>query len=93
MFFAELSLEKLLKAHVARETREVPPRSHDLLRLGALATLSLSDIQKAFLGKVQAYSLVGQYPDEIGPAAELQEAKSIFAACEDMVAWLTKQFS
>ena len=33
LFFAHLALEKVLKAHVCRVTRDVPPRLHLLLRL------------------------------------------------------------
>ena len=30
LFFAHLALEKLLKAHVTRQTKDIPPRIHNL---------------------------------------------------------------
>lgn len=42
LFFAELAVEKMLKAHIARATKDIPPRSHDLLKLADRARLSLS---------------------------------------------------
>ncbi len=37
LFFAHLALEKILKALVCRQTRDVPPRIHNLSRLSELA--------------------------------------------------------
>ncbi len=39
LFFAHLAVEKILKAHVTRQTREVPPRIHNLVRLAEMAGL------------------------------------------------------
>lgn len=39
LFFAHLALEKMLKALVCRRTHDVPPRIHNLIRLGKLAGL------------------------------------------------------
>jgi HEPN domain-containing protein len=36
LFFAHLALEKLLKAHVCRQTQDLPPRTHNLTRLAEL---------------------------------------------------------
>ena len=52
MFFAELALEKMLKAHVVAATGEVPPQSHDLLRLAGLALIALSDEKRLFLARM-----------------------------------------
>ena len=40
LFFAHLAIEKMLKAHVTRQTKDVPPRSHNLIRLAKLAHLN-----------------------------------------------------
>jgi HEPN domain-containing protein len=62
LFFAELAVEKLLKAHVARATQKTPPRGHDLLRLAETGQVSLSDDQRAFLARIQEYCFEGRYP-------------------------------
>jgi HEPN domain-containing protein len=43
LFFAHLALEKLLKAHVCRATRDLAPRVHALLRLAERAGLMLPE--------------------------------------------------
>lgn len=45
LFFAHLSLEKLLKAHVCRHIRDLAPRIHNLVRLAQLAILPLNENQ------------------------------------------------
>lgn len=41
LFFAHLAIEKMLKAHVARQTKDIPPRIHNLIRPAEIAELSL----------------------------------------------------
>lgn len=38
LFFAHLAIEKMLKAHVTWQTKDVPPRIHNLIRLAELPT-------------------------------------------------------
>jgi HEPN domain-containing protein len=40
LFFAHLAVEKMLKAHVTSQTKDVPPRIHNLIRLAKMAGLS-----------------------------------------------------
>ena len=42
LFFGHLAMEKMLKAHVTRETKSVPLRMHNLVRLAEIAGLPLS---------------------------------------------------
>jgi HEPN domain-containing protein len=37
LFFAHLALEKVLKAHICRDTGDLAPRVHNLVRLAALS--------------------------------------------------------
>ena len=57
LFFAHLATEKILKAHVTKVREDLPPRTHDLLRLTDLAGLIVSDSQRTFLARLQRYSL------------------------------------
>jgi len=45
LFFANLALEKLLKAHICRHTQDIAPRIHNLIRLAELAALPLTQDQ------------------------------------------------
>ncbi|GAB4501952.1 MAG: hypothetical protein Fur0035_14960 [Anaerolineales bacterium] len=48
LFFVHLALEKILKAHVCKQTREVPPRIHKLVALAKIGCLSFSQEQLDF---------------------------------------------
>ena len=54
LFFAHLALEKMLKAHVVRAKRDVPPRIHNLVRLAQLAEMKLNEEQEQFLRRFDA---------------------------------------
>ncbi len=38
LFWTHLTLEKMLKAHVCRQTKAVPPKIHNLLTLAKMST-------------------------------------------------------
>jgi len=42
LFFVHLSLEKAIKAHVCKQTKQIPPRIHNLLALAKLGEVGLS---------------------------------------------------
>jgi HEPN domain-containing protein len=91
LFFAHLALEKMLKAHVTQQTKNMPPRIHSLPRLAAMAGLKLDGEQMDFLREFGAYQIEGRYPD-----AEQIEIDRVLA-CEElrktreMLAWLSRQ--
>jgi HEPN domain-containing protein len=91
LFFAHLALEKMLKAHVVRATREVPPRIHNLVRLAQLAGLEPDHEQEQFLRRFDAHQLEGCYPDsqqmEIDPARARQQ----FQQATETAQWLKAQ--
>ena len=59
LFFAHLTLEKLLKAHVCRHTQDLAPRLHNLVRLAELAALPLSQAQIDILAEMNAFNMKG----------------------------------
>lgn len=61
LFLLHLALEKSLKALLVRQTREVPPRTHDLLRLIRQVELEPPADILAVMGEFQAYCLAGLY--------------------------------
>ena len=59
LFFAHLAIEKMLKAHVTRQTKEIPPRIHNLIRLAELAKLKLDEDRKDFFANSAPISWKG----------------------------------
>lgn len=63
LFFAHIVLEKILKAHVVRHTKDQAPRIHDLVRLQELAGLELSDKQVDLLNEINDFNIRARYPE------------------------------
>lgn len=62
LFLAHLALEKVLKAHVCRHTRDLAPRIHSLVRLAELASIKPNKEQLDTLAEMNAFNLEGRYP-------------------------------
>ena len=93
LFFAHLSLEKMLKAHVTRATRNVPPKTHNLPHLGRLSELPLSVERTNFLNRFDIYQMAGRYPAEFKVKLTREHASELLADVGEMLKWLTTQFS
>lgn len=89
LFFAYLTLEKILKAHVCRQTRDLAPRIHNLVRLAELAVLNLSEEQLDVLAEMNAFNIEGRYPELLTPPPILSEARAYIARAEEVFKWLT----
>lgn len=63
LFAGHLVIEKVLKAFYVRDVGELPPRTHNLLRLAERTTLLLSDEQKLLLGEITRFNIEARYPD------------------------------
>jgi len=64
LFFAHLSLEKILKAHFVKDNEEnVPPRTHNLIYLYHKTHLKLAEEDTDFLQIMNTFQLEGRYPD------------------------------
>ena len=92
LFFAHLALEKMLKAHVCRETKSLAPKIHNLVRLAELANLSTSTSQRTALGRFNQYQLRGRYPDTLKDTISQHKAKVVLQEMEQMLQWLKRQF-
>lgn len=63
LFFGHVVLEKTLKAFVVRETKEQPPKTHDLSLLAALANLSLGKDVLDYFELVNKFNIRARYDD------------------------------
>jgi HEPN domain-containing protein len=93
LFFVHLALEKLLKAHVCRATRDLAPRLHTLLRLAERAGLPLSEEQRVFLARFDRYQLEGRYPDRLPSRVDVQTARTELRQAQEVFEWLSRQLS
>ncbi len=91
LFFAHLAIEKMLKAHVTRQTKDIPPRIHNLIRLAEIAYLSLGPEQASFLRRFDMHQLEGRYPDSVSTIIDFKAAKEKFVIAGDMLKWLKAQ--
>ena len=63
LFLAHLALEKVLKAHVCRQTRDLAPKIHSLVRLAELALIELANEHLDTLAEMNAFNVEGRYPE------------------------------
>ncbi len=63
LFFGHLAVEKILKALYAKDSGQLIPRSHNLLRLAKAVEIDISDEQKQKLIRITAFNLESRYPD------------------------------
>ncbi|MBI5399009.1 HEPN domain-containing protein [Candidatus Saganbacteria bacterium] len=64
LFTCQQAMEKLLKAIIIQNTKEFPPRLHNLLRLAEISNLALLDKEKAFLERLSYYYVETRYPEK-----------------------------
>ena len=91
LFFAHLSVEKAIKSCVTRRTGDVPPKTHNLVRLAEIARLPLSGKQLEFLREFNLYQMEGRYPDTAVPAIGKGVAGAELRRAEECLEWLTAQ--
>jgi len=74
LFFAHLALEKLIKAFVYRESKDHPPKIHNLVKLANLAKLELTSEQRSLLADTNLFHIEGRYPEYLPPPPSMDEA-------------------
>lgn len=92
LFFAHLTLEKILKAHWVRDNLgDFPPRIHNLRRLAELTNLSLNPSQMIFLEQMNTFQMEGSCPDyrfSVYKTFDRPQTQSIFDEVENLYQWL-----
>lgn len=92
LFFAHLSLEKILKAHICQTTNNLAPQTHNLSRLAAIADLSLTDVNRDLLAIVNGYNIEGRYPALFLPLPSPAEAAEKMKNIQELFEWLKQKF-
>lgn len=93
LFFTQLALEKMLKAHVCLRTQDLAPRIHNLVRLAEIAELELTIPQLDLLAELNVFNIEGRYPDTIAPLPSYEDASSYLKRAEGIFLWLTNRLS
>jgi len=79
---------KMLKAFVCRDTREIPPKIHNLLNLGDKTNLLLDQSQKDFCAILNSYQISGRYPDMLDPEPSIEIALTHLKKVKELFNWL-----
>jgi HEPN domain-containing protein len=90
LFFLHLALEKILKAHVCRQTHDLAPRLHNLVRLAELAERHLPQQYMGILAEMNRFAIAGRYPDPPFPLPTPEEARAYTDRAKEVFACLMR---
>ncbi len=88
LFFCHLVIEKSIKAFVVKETKEIAPRSHNLMYLSEIAKLEFDEDDEILLGILMKYQLQGRYPDYNPNLPGVEMTKDYLNRTEKLMLWL-----
>lgn len=91
LFFVHLTLEKILKAPVCLQTKDLAPRIHNLIRLAELAELNLDPRQRELLAEINIFNIQDRYPDTLFPEPSSEDVEQYVTNAGAMYQWLAKQ--
>ena len=91
MFFCHLSIEKIIKALVVKNTKEIPPKSHDLFNLSDKADIQINDEQKEFLRILMKYQLEGRYSEHYPDAIYVNLVNDYLNKTKNIFAWFSQK--
>ena len=91
LFFLHLTLEKILKAHVCRNSGDIAPRLHNLTRLAELSGITFRQGYADFLAEMNPFNIEGRYPELWGPAPSQKEADALVQKTGEIFGWLKNQ--
>lgn len=88
LFWCHLTIEKAIKAHVVKTTRQVPPRTHNLNWLIEKTDLKPDDSGLDLLGNLMVYQLEGRYPENFPSIPSKSIALDLLNKTKDFHTWL-----
>jgi HEPN domain-containing protein len=91
LFWTHLAVEKALKAHVVKSTRQIPPYIHKLLRLSQIARIDLSTGQVKTCEALSIYQRIARYPDNNVNEPDSKTAKRLLADAQELHQWLIER--
>ena len=92
LFFAHLAVEKVIKACVTKVTGQVPPKTHNLLRLAQVSALQTTSEQSGVLRRLNMHQLAGRYPGESSEMElSIEQAAELMKDAERILEWLKRK--
>ncbi|MCK4695786.1 MAG: HEPN domain-containing protein [Candidatus Cloacimonetes bacterium] len=91
LFFCHLVIEKALKAHVVKNTKQIPPKSHNLIFLSDKTNLNIIEDDEIFFGILMKYQLQGRYPDYNPVIPDKSKANEYLIRTREILKWLKEQ--
>jgi len=88
LFWCHLTIEKAIKAHVIKNTQQIPPRTHNLIWLLEKTDLSPNDEALKLLGDLMVYQLEGRYPESFPSVPSKPIAFELLNKTKDFHQWL-----
>lgn len=95
LFMVHLSIEKILKGLIAKESRDHAPYTHNLVYLAGRIKLDFSKDQVTLLEEMNEFNLEARYPDEqreFYKKASKSFAQRYLKEALGLREWLKKQF-
>jgi len=91
LFFAHLTLEKILKALICKHSQDLAPRLHNLSRLSEMTGITLETEYVDILAEMNAFHIEGRYPESLTTPPMKEEALSYITRAEKVYQWLMNQ--
>lgn len=91
IFFCHLAIEKLLKALVAKITKRIPPKTHDLVLLLKLSNIEIPEQYQILIGHLNSTSIPTRYPEDISKLSRQYNraaANKYLKETKDFLRWL-----
>ena len=95
LFMCHLTIEKLIKGLLVKETQDHPPFTHNLVYLAGKLSFEFSKEQIRLLEEMNDFNLEARYPDEqmaFYKKADLAFTKRYREATRGLREWLKKKF-
>jgi HEPN domain-containing protein len=91
LFWAHLSVEKALKAHVAKVTKNIPPRIHNLARLAETGKIVLTQDQTRLAEALTNFQHLTRYPDREIPEPDAESSRRWLREAKEFREWLLEK--
>lgn len=94
LFCCQQAAEKMLKGLVAARTGDLPPRTHNLMRLAEEAGLGPDQTTARKLRQLTAYYIHSRYPDEVqvlASEADSHLARDVLRDTQEVLQWIESQ--
>lgn len=95
LFIGQLTLEKLLKGLITKNTDTTPPFIHDLVKLSQLADIETTEAQKQNLAKITRFHVAARYEEiksQLYSEATPEFTKEWLGKIQEFFLWFKKLY-